>query len=67
MDELVLLLSLPSVRVAKKRELVKWLLPRAQAMWDDICNAMAVHGQVRKTPSWPRSWANFSLLWLYSY
>jgi hypothetical protein len=23
--------------------------------------------QVRKTPSWPRSWANFSLLWLYSY
>ena len=23
--------------------------------------------QVRKTPSWPRSWANFSLLWLYSH
>jgi hypothetical protein len=23
------------------------------------------HAQVRKTPSWPRSWANFSLLWLY--
>jgi hypothetical protein len=22
--------------------------------------------QVRTTPSWPRSWANFSLLWLYS-
>jgi hypothetical protein len=21
--------------------------------------------QVRKTPSWPRSWANFSLLYLY--
>ena len=24
-------------------------------------------GQVRKTPSWPRSWANFSLLSLYSH
>jgi hypothetical protein len=23
--------------------------------------------RVRKTPSWPRSWADFSLLWLYSY
>jgi hypothetical protein len=23
--------------------------------------------QVRKTPSWPRSWANFSVLWLYSH
>jgi hypothetical protein len=23
--------------------------------------------KVRKTPSWPRSWANFRLLWLYSY
>jgi hypothetical protein len=23
--------------------------------------------QVRKTPSWPRSWANFSPLWLYSH
>jgi hypothetical protein len=23
--------------------------------------------QVRKTPSWPRSWANCSLLWLYSH
>jgi hypothetical protein len=23
--------------------------------------------QVRKTPSWPRSWANFSLLQLYSH
>jgi hypothetical protein len=23
--------------------------------------------QVRKTPSWPRSWANFSLSWLYSH
>jgi hypothetical protein len=22
--------------------------------------------KVRQTPSWPRSWANFSLLWLYS-
>jgi hypothetical protein len=22
----------------------------------------ALNGQVRKTPSWPRSWANFSLL-----
>jgi hypothetical protein len=22
--------------------------------------------QVRKTPSWPRSWANRSLFWLYS-
>ena len=26
-----------------------------------------LEGQVRKTPSWPRSWANFSLLWLCSY
>ena len=24
-------------------------------------------GQVRKTPSWPRSWANFSLLLLHSH
>jgi hypothetical protein len=24
-------------------------------------------GQVRTTPSWPRSWANFSILQLYSY
>ena len=24
-------------------------------------------GQVRKTPCWPRSWANFSLLYLYSH
>jgi hypothetical protein len=23
--------------------------------------------KVRQTPSWPRSWANFSLLWLYSH
>jgi hypothetical protein len=23
--------------------------------------------QVRRMPSWPRSWANFRLLWLYSY
>ena len=23
--------------------------------------------QVRQTPSWPRIWANFSLLWLYSH
>jgi hypothetical protein len=23
--------------------------------------------KVRTTPSWPRSWANFSLLWLYSH
>jgi hypothetical protein len=27
----------------------------------------AAPGQVRQTPSWPRSWANFSLLWLYSH
>jgi hypothetical protein len=25
-----------------------------------------IAGQVRKPPSWPRSWANFSLLQLYS-
>jgi hypothetical protein len=31
------------------------------------CHAMAFKPQVRKTASWPRSWANFSLLWLYSY
>jgi hypothetical protein len=27
----------------------------------------ASHRLVRKTPSWPRSWANFSLLQLYMY
>jgi hypothetical protein len=27
----------------------------------------AIHNQVRKTPSWPRSWASFSLLLLYSH
>jgi hypothetical protein len=38
-------------------------IPAADAStWRMVCNA-----QVRKTPSWPRSWANFSLLWLYSY
>jgi hypothetical protein len=28
---------------------------------------MTVQPSVRKPPSWPRSWANFSLLWLYSH
>ena len=27
----------------------------------------AAEGQVRKTPSWPRSWADFSLSQLYSH
>jgi hypothetical protein len=31
------------------------------------CIIDRVPGIVRKTPSWPRSWANFSLLWLYSF
>ena len=26
------------------------------------CAETVEHGQVRKTPSWPRSWANFILL-----
>ena len=33
-----------------------WLPPQMKAVFDP---------QVRKTPSWPRSWANFSLLPLY--
>jgi hypothetical protein len=38
-----------------------------QAMIHDfIKTSQAVpDAQVRKTPSWPRSWANFSLLQLY--
>jgi NADPH oxidase len=32
-----------------------------------VKRASASFNKVRKTPSWPRSWANFSLLWLCSY
>jgi len=30
------------------------------------CGDAAARGVVRKTPSWPRTWANFNLLQLYS-
>lgn len=44
----MLLLKLPSARIAKnKRELVNWLLPRAQSQWHDVANAMALHGRQR--------------------
>jgi hypothetical protein len=31
------------------------------------CGVATARGVVRKTPSWPRTWANFSLLQLYPY
>eukprot|EP01050_Picozoa_sp_SAG11_P059188 SAG11_NODE_38216_length_253_cov_0.675325_1_plen_71_part_10 len=45
-QELVTLLGLPSAKSARnKREMVLWLLPRARAQWNDVANAMAVHGK----------------------
>jgi hypothetical protein len=41
------------------------LLPRSAQ--GSPCGAIQYLPQVRKTPSWPRSWANFSLLQLYSH
>jgi hypothetical protein len=51
-----------------------------ESMWDHPCDesfrelyreqrelSLMAARQVRKTPSWPRSWANFSLLYLYSH
>ena len=32
-----------------------------------VCEPCPFNQQVRKTPRWPRSRANFSLLWLYSH
>ena len=37
-----------------------------QAELDHFFASMETAVQVRKTPSWPRSWANFSLLYLHS-
>jgi hypothetical protein len=38
--------------------------------WGEVCassiRAMVIK-QVRRAPSWPRGWANFSLLWLHSH
>ena len=33
-----------------------------QTLWFNRIDAFADPNQVRKAPSWPRSWANFSLL-----
>ena len=50
-----------------------WSTSASQFLWDSDSYATRGHlrnvlsGQVRKTPSWPRSWANFSNLWLHSY
>jgi hypothetical protein len=34
----------------------------ARLLVDDLCGGTTALVQVRKSPSWPRSWANFSLL-----
>ena len=33
----------------------------ALALWRDMMQ-LRLHAQVKKSPSWPRSWANFSFL-----
>jgi len=57
----------PEVAVLKKRLLAVdgWAvainpIEDGDRIWDH--EPIYEHGQVRKTPSWPRSWANFSLL-----
>jgi hypothetical protein len=34
---------------------------------DGLKQSAFYQAQVRRTPRWPRSWANFSVLWLYSH
>ena len=34
--------------------------------FESINNVLPVENQVRKTPSWPRRWANVGLFWMYS-
>ena len=40
--------------------------PGANGLKETAFTPMQAASQVRRTPSWPRSWANFSLLWMYS-
>jgi hypothetical protein len=51
-----------------RRDPGNWGTPAASTIFADagvIHPFGATHCEVRKTPSWPRSWANFSLLQLY--
>jgi hypothetical protein len=57
----------PPAGCAARTAALCWLgVVTARAQYPDARWQFMADIQVRKTPSWPRSWANFSLLCLYS-